>query len=104
VSKQRTHNTARLPLRIPQKLLDDLDAYVAGKSITRSLFVRDAIAAALDRQRSQDRWAAARRAADAQAEAIKRDAASVQIRTVEAQARATAAEHALTSQEKGKRL
>jgi len=64
VSKKRTHNTARLPLRIPQELLDDLNAHVADRGETRSDFVRRAIALQISRDQIHDKCQRTRAALD----------------------------------------
>jgi len=64
VSAPRTHNTARLPLRIPQELLDELDAHVADRSESRSDFVRRAIALQINRDQIHDKCLRARAALD----------------------------------------
>lgn len=64
MSAKRTHNTARLPVRIPQELLDDLDRFCAEKRITRSAFVRKAIETQINRDRIHEKCLRTRAALD----------------------------------------
>jgi len=65
VSTNRTHNTARLPLRIPQELLEAITAHAAARSESRSDFARRALSTQISRDHTTDEARQAREAMQA---------------------------------------
>ena len=54
MSSERTHATARLPLRLPADLLDQVTAHAAGRGEDRSEWVRRAMREQMVRDRISD--------------------------------------------------